>query len=420
MKHSISTILFTVLTIYSHSQVNNLFFNNISVRDKLPYDQMYYGIGQDHRGFIWLATDNGLHKFDGFEFTSYYHDPKDPASIPGKSVRAILSDSKNRLWFATTGGVCMYNEKLDNFKTVPYIYSDQMRYNCAARSITENDKGQILIGISFFGIYRFNEKEGVFNQVEIENPLLDHAVIGTLNTLLTCKKGNLWVATDQNGVFSIDIENQNITNYLEDNPMGSRLTSNTTYAMVEDGHSYIWVTTGHGLNRIDPVLETVKTYQNNPDDPHSISYDILWRVYEDPKGNLWLTTDGGGLNLYDRKRDRFIRFLHDPADPYSLSGNKTNVVFVDNQNNLWVNAIGKGLNHANLNASEKLTLLTHRILDKNSLSFNQVSSILEDRQGNIWIGTDGGGLNYYDRSNNRFKHYKANKKNPGTCIPIPF
>jgi ligand-binding sensor domain-containing protein len=72
------------------------------------------------------------------------------------------------------------------------------------------------------------------------------------------------------------------------------------------------------LNRYDPYIDGIIRYQNDPDDAHSLSNNVLWSIFEDVKGTLWVGTDGGGLNRLDRQTGEFTVFRNDPADPNSL------------------------------------------------------------------------------------------------------
>jgi signal transduction histidine kinase/ligand-binding sensor domain-containing protein len=392
-------------------QPRNLTFHHIDINSGLPYENLYYTILQDHKGFIWFASDNGLHRYDGYEFKSYYNAQKDTTSIPGRSLRCLLEDSYQTFWVGSIGGLCIYNRDMDNFKRIPIHYDDTLKYIFDTRTICESPKKKVFVGISDEGIFEYNRGARTLDPVKLNIKGLSLDDLDYINTLIIDKQNCLWIATDNNGLYKIDTIAKT---FIRFSPQTAHyLSSNLTFSAIQDHYGYFWVATDQGINKVNPITLSTTTYKHDPEDKNSLAFNMVWRAYEDPDNNLWICTDGGGLDLYDREKDSFIHFIHDSESKYSLAGNKLNSIYVDNQNNLYVNVLGHGFSIANLSESESFVSYVHNSKAESSIGFNMINAFVEDSSGNIWIGTDGGGLDYFDRKANSFIHYVTDENKTG-------
>ncbi|MGD0592022.1 MAG: two-component regulator propeller domain-containing protein [Bacteroidota bacterium] len=170
------------------------------------------------------------------------------------------------------------------------------------------------------------------------------------------------------------------------------------------------------MNRFDPKKNQFVHYQINPNDPSSLSNNVVRSIYEDHYGNLWIGTDGGGLDKLIAgstvgDNDRFIHYQNNPQDLTSLSGNSVLSIFEDQLGILWIGTNFNGISKYNPE-KRHFVLFRNRPNDVNSLSKNTVHAICEDSQGMIWIGTGGGGLDRLDPQKNRFTHYVYDPQNP--------
>ncbi len=153
--------------------------------------------------------------------------------------------------------------------------------------------------------------------------------------------------------------------------------------ITQDKYGFLWFGTANGLNRYDG--SSIKVYRNDPDDPHSLSHNVVRALFTDRSGVFWVSTWGGGLNQYDLEKKSFIRYKYNPDDPHSLSNNSVQAIYEDRAGVIWVGTQG-GLNKLN-RESKQFKRYTHNPNDPHSLSNNIVSSIFEDRVGFLWVGT---------------------------------
>lgn len=161
-------------------------------------------IYQDAKGYIWVATENGLNKYDGAKFTNYKNQFNDSTSLLGNHVYRTFQDAKGHLYILSTKGLQMYEYKSDSFKTIKKSNSS---YN--NKSIAQLSDGSILIGTSGYGIKKltFDHKGNI--QIENWNPsLIGH----TINDIMEDRKGNIWICTEYHGMIRID-KNKKIHHY---------------------------------------------------------------------------------------------------------------------------------------------------------------------------------------------------------------
>ncbi|MBC7829192.1 MAG: response regulator [Chitinophagaceae bacterium] len=185
------------------------------------------------------------------------------------------------------------------------------------------------------------------------------------------------------------------------------LSQSDVQSIVRDKYGFMWFATEDGLNRYDGYKFTL--FKHNPNDPSSLSSNIINALYEDLNGDLWIGTTGGGLSKYNRNSNSFSHFLADPADPFSITNNSVACIYEDRRGNLWVGTY-QNLNLFN-RKTKKFTSFLHNAMDTASISNEAVFSMLEDTQGNLWIGTERG-LNLFDPASKKFKRYVTNSGNP--------
>jgi signal transduction histidine kinase/streptogramin lyase len=171
---------------------------------------------------------------------------------------------------------------------------------------------------------------------------------------------------------------------------------------------------GSGLIKFDRDTEKFTHYQHDSRNPHSLSNDNIFAIYEDRTGIFWIGTWRGGLNRFDRETEQFTRYQHDPDDPGTLSHNQVTTIYEDRSSVLWIGTMG-GLDKFS-RQTEKFTHYKHDPDDPNSLTVDAVFSVYEDRRDRFWIGTMGGGLDKLDRENEQFIHYTIKNGLPSNTV----
>ncbi|MFQ5708827.1 MAG: two-component regulator propeller domain-containing protein [bacterium] len=398
--------LATCFTFFQSSlaQESNIKFEHLTVDQGLPQNSVIC-IYQDHKGFLWFGTLDGLAKYDGYGFTTYKHIPNDPNSLSYNAIATIYEDHAGQLWVGTDRDLNKFDPETERF--------EQFSFG-AISAVCEDSSGTLWVGSGQNGLYRVDRERNEF--VNYRHDPADPktlSVDGLLALWLDLARGVLWIGTGSDGLDRFDIEKEAFTHYQHELENPKSLSHNAVIAVCPDGHGALWIGTyGGGLDRFDPETGEFVHFKHDPADPNSLSDDTIHALVRDEETNaLWIATQHGGLNRLDLTTQVFTRFRHDPDDPKSLSNDEVWSVFRDNSATLWAGTRGDGLNKFN---ARQVTFkhYKHDPADPNSLVDNRVWTFYEDHAGGFWIGTDGG-LSRFDRKKESFLYYAPDPHKPG-------
>ncbi len=414
-------LLFWHLSLTGIAQNNNLRFEHIGLKEGLSNENVT-AIFQDSKGYMWVGTMDGLNKYDGYTFTKYRFDPFDSNSISQNFIYTIFEDKYGTIWTSSFEGLCKFDratEKFTRYRPSPKARFADPNIG----TISEDNDGMLWVGSYSGGLCRFNKQTGKFlpDDIDLGYSKLPNAKTTAAKDAISCiykdRAGELWVG-NTTGLHQLKLTKAkagqpsviSTIHYRHSNNPNS-LSNNFVTAVFEDKAGLIWVATNNGLNSLDKKTRRFKRYQYDPKNPQSISNNksFSWGgagIKEDQQGNLWICTNKG-LNKLNKERSVFTAYFHNPNDPYSLSTNMVGGVEIDKAGILWVGSANGKLDKANLN-DKGFGLRRNDPNNINSLSSNEVTSIVEDSSGIIWIGTYTGGLNRWDRTTNRFTHFRSN------------
>ena len=390
-----------------------LILEHISIEQGLS-QSIVEGIAQDHTGFMWFITEDGLNRYDGYSFRVFKHDPNDPRSLAYNELKAICVDRQDAVWVGTFArGLTRFDREKEQFTRFVHDPNNPRSLSSdIVRVILEDRSGEIWVGTTGGGLNRLVRDTGEFIRYRCDprNPSsLSH---DDVRALAADSKGNIWVGTQGGGLNRLDPATGAFTRFLHEPGHPRSLSSNDVRAVLQDRRGDVWVGTyGGGLNRLDPTTGIFTNYRNDARNPSSLSSDSVLSIIEDSTGALWIGTDGGGLNRFDREAGTFSRYVNDPNNRTSLSSNRIYSVFEDRAGVLWVGTYGEGLNKADLKKKDFLSFVRNPN-DSNSLNSDIVWSFWEDRSGALWIGTNDGGLNRLDPGRRNFARFRHDPGNP--------
>jgi len=195
------------------------------------------------------------------------------------------------------------------------------------------------------------------------------------------------------------------------------LPDNAIRCMNVDRFGFLWIGTNSGLARFDG--KRMKAYLSNPLDSNTISGNTIDYIYNDSKGNLWISCHKSGLNKYDYNKKQFKRYYHRPGNPRTIPNNSPNVILEDENHNLWIGFFGKGLGKYNAR-DDSFELMSFDTSAK-SYSFNETLAAVKDDKGNFWMATRVGLIRFNPISGQYDKIQNLNSVNYGhynlfTCI----
>ena len=379
-------------------------FQHLSRADGLS-QSFIYAIEQDHEGYMWFGTQEGLNCFDGYRFTVFSHDPADPSSLSDETVRAVVVDRQGTLWVGTdAGGLSRFNKETGTFTN--FLHDPANERSIASNSVRvifEDPTGVLWIGTDGRGLDRFDPTTGDFDHFP-HAPSSPGSIAGAYIWDLTRdSQGTLWVATDS-GLSRFDDATGTFSNYYHDPDDTRSLSDNELRTLFADSDGTLWVGTANGgLNRLDPQSGEFDYFTHDPDDPSSISANRINDIFKDDSGSLWIGTESG-LNVWRPDGSGFDRYVHEASDRYSLRHDNALVMFQDHGGVLWIGTYD-GLSRWN----QRNRAFMHYRSDSsnaNGLSNNTITAFAEAPDGAVWIGTYGGGLNRLDRETDTFQVYR--------------
>ncbi|MEJ5312112.1 MAG: two-component regulator propeller domain-containing protein [Anaerolineae bacterium] len=393
-------------------------FDFISMEQGLS-SALVMGIAQDSQGFMWFGTQDGLDKYDGYDFTVYKNDPDDPHSLSNNFILALYVDRSGVLWVGTWGGLNRFDAATERFSAYRYDPDDPTSLgDDKVQVILEDSSGALWVGTENGGLNRLDRETGHFTRYQ-HNPEDPHSLSHNyVSALYEDRAGTLWVGTYGGGLEKFNRATGQFTHYRYVQSDSYSLSDNTVTAIYEDSRGVFWLGTENGgLNVMDRETGRFTRYRHDPDDPRSLSHDHVRVVQEDQQGLLWVITYGGGLNQLDREstaalgKAQFTHYRHVANMPHTLSNDYVWASYEDRSGILWFGT-ADGLNIYD-RQKHKFAHYRHNPDDPLSLSNNFVWSILEDPTGMIWLGTLGG-VNRFDRATGRFTHYQHDPADPSS------
>ena len=330
-------------------------------------------ICEDASGHIWMATFRGLDKLAGGNYHQYYNEA-DTVSLPDNQVKAVLCDSKGRLWASTVNGPCLVTSD-GRVSRVGYEHPNRNMF-----ALFETPSGTVM-GNAGSALLRYEEKEGDFRPVLQAEDLGDWIL-----SAFTSPNGELWVC----GFSGLYCFNAVAMTQREKFPLEGGLVSN--FCNLPDGRVII-----SGYNREIAVFNTITRSFENP--PQAISADGTLRkariALAHPYLNgLMLYSDDSGLFFYDPSAGR-LASQTDPEFPFKAPGFKISTMFTDSHGNLWIGSVDQGFEvvyayKEPFNSSPLTGLLENR----------SVENVARDTAGNVWVCTMNDGLFVYDVQRN--------------------
>jgi len=330
-------------------------FRHITAHDGLSQG-VVNDVLQDRYGFVWLATQDGLNRYDGYEIRIFQHDPENPASIAGNHIWSLAEDDQGRIWYGTEAAGLGY-------------------FDPASESFVN---------------FRFDPAAGATLDVY---EVLD---------LAADPDGSIWAATSRHGLLRLDPADTSFTVWSHDSSDPASLPSDEVWSLAPDTDGTLWIGTSSGLVHMQSD-GTLQQYRHDPLSPNSLVNDVVYRLHLTTDGNLWIGTRRGVDHLV-RSDDSFVHYVHDPDDPRTLNTYATGGLCVDWEGRIWIGTMGGGLSLLD----PKTGYCRNFVRDPDipdGLGNDTVNSLFTDRSGILWVGTQSG-ASLLDLNAKRFDHLR--------------
>lgn len=407
-------------------ETSNYAITSYTIADGLP-SRNTTTVVKDKRGFIWVGTESGLCKFDGYAFKTFANKKGDSTSISNNFINALIEDQKGRIWVGTMDGLNMFDPNTEKFKRFYHNPADKKSLsNNKIWSLLADDKNRIWIGTDD-GFNLYNEQTGAFKTYfpDVANPF---AMKGKSVNAIIQDGPFLWLGNWGEGLNKFDTRVGRFYNYKQPFAAGEK-NPNDIWTLCKDEHDKIWIGSyWKGLYAFDPLTQKFKFYANN----HAVNEPVFtllniggnnllvggnenfWWVntrsnnwtkvdgvendphghaYRDRNGLIWISSKNG-LSKIDQKQYKFSYF---PLAPRRAE--VTSLLVADST--LWMGT-SKGLVLYDFKA-DRLSILKHSS-SPGSLGNDQIRKIYKDNEGHIWVLTEYG-FDELDPIAKTFKHH---------------
>jgi len=389
------------------AQSDNIRFSHLDINDGLSHNTVSKII-QDHKGFMWFATNDGLNKYNGFDFEIFSTSENGTKSLSDNFITHLFQDSKNRIWIGTrSGGVNVYDYETESFTSYSCIQPHKPTVKTPPSNfitdIVEDKDGNIWIS-SFNGLSLFNEKNKTFTHFNTESSPFKLSNVRVISLMLDTQN-QLWLGYNDGKIEILDIKTQIIKPFN----FGNLSITNSILSLYQDKKQNIYIgTDGDGLFVLPKTTKkllhyTSSEYTATSNRTIALKNNVIRDISENYEGYIWIATDGGGLHRYNTISMDFKYFNHSPYDTYSISNDAVYCVYEDRERNLWVGTIRGGIDIFKRNR-RNFTHYQQQFTNPNSLVFNNVVTFAEAPDHKIWIGTDGGGLSIFNPIDNSFEN----------------
>ena len=342
MKHILHAFL--ILFIIANGYAQPYTIKRLSMEEGMSSNYTV-DIEQDKEGYIWIATESGLNRFDGKTFTVYN---KHNSGLSNNDLYNILADSiENKIWIATIRN----------------------------------------------GVHIYDYTTGEITPYPIRNDSTDRSI---RHLSLASDKG-IWITHSLHGIDYYDRTTKAITQYTDKEIKGMKMNCQLS---MDDGQGHLYIGhNGEGMSILNLKDKSIRNYTYNPQDPYSIPSNVVNSICIDNNKNIWIGTNNG-LALFNPQNEKFTRFKHVEGNSHSLLSNQITDIKQMKNGSLWICCYMGGVSILNLQANTFSTpenVQFHNIQatnDKYGLSSPNARCILQDSFGNIWIGNWRGGVDF--------------------------
>ena len=406
-KHIASTLFLSLLSILQLTAQSHS-VKRLGIEQGLSNNYVV-SITQDKQGFLWFATEEGLNKFDGTRFITYYKNdlPHNNQGITGNELNRVYADSKRPIiWIATQrDGLNAYNYDEQTFTA--YQHNPENPHSLITNDVTDispstqNDDG-LWVSTYYRGIEYLNINNGQFTHYN--RSTVPSLPSNQTWTVLDGGDNNLYIGHVGSGFSIFSLKDKSVKNFQNETGNPTSLPGNDVFCIIKDANGNIWLGTNNGLALYNAANDNFITFRNNKNDKYATLCSRILSIRQLKDNRLWIASELNGIAILNLKQGMFlspeelsIEYIQEGDDSRSLSNASARCIFQDSFDNIWIGTWGGGINFIS-SKPPLFTTLSYSPIPNNENSLNNkvASSLCMDRQGRVWIGTDGGGINVFE------------------------
>jgi ligand-binding sensor domain-containing protein/signal transduction histidine kinase len=445
-------VLLCCETNHSYGQLLNLRLDHCNTEDGLSQN-LVYSMVQDRQGFIWFGTDEGLNRYDGYEFKVFKHAANDSTTLTDNSIHALLVDKTGKLWIGTNNGVSVYDPKMETIKNLPVDYMDFTKLSgTGVNTLREDGKGNIWIAYLGSGVdvitpgkrevlhYTIHRKDD--DPYRLPNDYVTaveflkngETILGSRSGLIFLKSNGtlmphketsakypwkdkidpsvkcirssadgkrLWIGTESNGIASVNLETGDLKTY---NTTNGLLFNNNVPALYEDSKHQVWIG-GEAIYMLDEKNDRLIPYNEFGVRGHIENKNPILSIFEDRDRNVWFGTFRLGALKYNPKGSHIMHY-NSGQGAGSITNNQILSFAESDDKMVWVGTDGGGLFRLSKDQSTfEPAPLSSRF------SSQVIKCIYKDKVGTFWMGTWDGGMMRYNPELSSLEVFRPERKN---------
>ena len=424
---------------------SNISTDVLSVRDGLSNNKVP-DIIQDQYGYMWIATIDGLNRYDGYENIVIKNIPGDSTSLPHNRTYNLFEDSEGTIWVSTENGLARYNRKRGTFTTFKYSKSNAEGSNRVFHIYEDSRKMMWVASMEgTFEFDRIKEKFKKYDIVKTDNSIIEYN--GYCGIIAENIAGELYNLSWSNGLLSFDYDDSVFTQIALKDNFNEYLTEKVYFDADFDPDNNLWIGISDGLVKVN--FTEMTGYDITPfkkgDNPSNWSVNGATGLYLDRNENMWVATGRNGMFIFDRNKQKFEKLINnvsthfsrfyednsgllwfgssrgaqkydfdkEPFEQYTLGNdldeNRTSYVRSFAQSHSFENLIwlgtGKGVAQFNKNNSQ-VTQKLPQFRELSKLDTIEISSLVESSDNFLWVATSNQGLFSMNLKSGQLKNYK--------------
>jgi signal transduction histidine kinase/ligand-binding sensor domain-containing protein/DNA-binding response OmpR family regulator len=387
------TVLLLVCSDFLFAQTTKFYSTEGGLSNSL-INQVY----QDKKGFIWIATENGLNKFDGNKFIVYKKIQGDSTSLKNNYVRTLFEDNSGNFWIGCIDGLMRYDRNFDTFREIEIHNEHKQRLYPHITSIIERNNGDIWISSSGSGLFSIKKGEMI---CRMEKSLSERLCSRFLTVIYEDSNNRIWIGSENSGLNIYMPDKDELYTYTVSSGGNKSITSNAISAICENDNGDIFIgTLNGGINKFDQQNQSV-TFIHDRNGNKRLPVKTL---IVDHSKQLLVGTDGLGMKKYN-PNEQTLETYEPFFIPFDFSKVKIHSLCEDKDGNIWAGIFQKGVFFIPGNPNG-FKYYGYKSFRENNIGFNCVMAIYKDKDELVWIGTDNDGLYALNEKTQQVRHYR--------------
>ena len=383
-------------------------FEYLARDNELPNSTAPTSLAEDGEGCLWVGTQNGLARWDGYHFRSYKADPTAAGALPDNLIRQLHTDIRGRLWIATnSGGLARYDRDSDRF--VVYTASPNGLSSESLRDVADDGSGGVWVA-SDSGLDHVRADSDVVEHFRHDSTDPNSLPDNRIRALFRDRDGALWVGT-QAGI----VRREAGSNRFVAVPLGDGKPP-IPWTFYQDSTGRVWIgTLRQGVYIVTPKDRGLAATAELGTPQAMLPTEGVHAITEVRPGEVWLGTDGHGIVSVNTATLETRRIVHDPTVMSSLADDSVQALHTDRAGLVWI-ATNRSISRYNSRQAAIYTIFGGSSRPR-TLSDSDVDSVLAMPDGHIWLGLGSNGIDILDPGGLRVAALRPDSQHPTTALP---